>query len=241
MTTSAIPPDPFQSHSSPGDSMPEGDWVPRVGRPGGLTAVCIIAIVLGGLGVLGSLWGLAGLAFQSQMQEAFAMTKQPGMNEEAVKAGNEIQRVTQEMARRYRGVSVGMLAVNLAMAACMLAAAIMALKMNRTACVFLVAVFAVAIVFEIVRTAINVNIQLQTGAAIAEPMSRMLGATAKRQPGADQAAAMGTMIAKASVIFGVVVAVGLAIVKAVFYGVGAWYLRRPRIRELCRQTARDYI
>ena len=47
-------------------------------RPGGLTAVCVISIVLGVLGLGSSLITLGSLAMQSTFEKAFKMPQQPG-------------------------------------------------------------------------------------------------------------------------------------------------------------------
>ena len=68
MSVPPLPPEPPYSHE-----------IPHARRPGGLTAVCVIAIVLASLGLLGSLTGLVSLAFGSRLQQALAMPPQgPG-------------------------------------------------------------------------------------------------------------------------------------------------------------------
>lgn len=64
----------FNQTSSPYASPADFERMPRQ-RSGGLTALCVIAIVLGALGLLGSLIGLVSVAFQNDIEKL--VTRQP--------------------------------------------------------------------------------------------------------------------------------------------------------------------
>jgi hypothetical protein len=238
MTTPATPFDPRQPQYSFGDSTMGFDGAPAQ-RPGGLTAICVIAIVLGALGLCGSLLTLGILAMQKPLENAFKMQqKVPSGIPESFKAQmemqnetqNKMQEATQKVNQRYWGVHVGLGLLNLAFAGSLLAGGIMALKLNPKARAFLVVVFAAAIVFEIVRTIVIVFVQLNTVAVL----------SAIPNSGAGPAVTMMTF-AKVAAIGGMVFWAGFGLAKIVFYGIGAAYLRRPNIRALFQETTIDQM
>ncbi len=67
MTVSSLSPEPSDLY----------DAVPAR-RPGGLTTICVIAIILGGLGLLGSLVAIAGLAAGPRLQQAISSMQPQG-------------------------------------------------------------------------------------------------------------------------------------------------------------------
>jgi len=230
-----MPFDPRQPRYPSGDSTEGVDGAPRR-RPGGLTAVCVIAIVLGALGLCMSLVGLASLAFQDKLEE-FAMRQQqppPGMPDGFLKAQMEmqkkIQEIQQNVTHRYRGANMGILLLNLVFASSLLAGGIMTLKMNPTARTFLVGVFAAVIVFEIVRTVVTVFMQLDMFAELSTIPSVGSGP-------ADVILTFAKVVAIGGMAFGIVLGLG----KVIFYAIGACYLRRPNIRQLFQAPTTDQM
>ncbi len=82
---------------------PQAQQVPvaRGLLPTGLKAVCIIAIVLGGLGTLFSCGGVASLAIGPSMQAAFNTPAQPGMDQEAARVQQELQAEIAAIGQEY--------------------------------------------------------------------------------------------------------------------------------------------
>jgi len=231
MATTAMPFDPRQPRYSPGDSLVDVDGPPRQ-RPGGLTAVCVIAIVLGAMGLLTSLLALGGRALKEPLENAMRVQPQPGMSEDFAKAQKEMQ----DVGQKYPGITMGITVLNLVIASSLIAGAIMVLNLNPKARTLLVAVFAAAIVFEIVGGGFMVFIQLD----MAPAMSRMMTAnTPKGGPGAEQAAVVTAMVAKVVMFLVIALRVGWILAKIVFYGFGARYLCRPNIRQLFQTTTTD--
>ena len=182
MTTSEMPFDPRPPRYASGDPMGGADR-PSLPRPGGLIAVCVIAIVLGGLGLCGSLFGLVALVAQPSLQKAFTLPQQPGMPNRFAKTQNEMQEKIQAVAGRYRGVSLGVSLLKAVFSVSLLLGGIMAMKLNPKAGSFLVAVFAAVIVFEILAAVVTVVVQLDMAKVMSEMMPRMMAASA---PGADR-------------------------------------------------------
>jgi hypothetical protein len=209
--------------------------VPRK-RPGGLTAVCVIAIILGVLGLGSSLMTLASLAMQSSMEKAFKMPRQPGMPDNFVQIQEEMQKKIMEVNHRYSGLLTGIGLLNLVIASCLLAGGIMAIKMKPNIHRFLVGVFLAAIVFEVIAAVVGIYMQLEMSSIITDFMSKMVTSLPKGAKGGDEAAAIMMTAAKVGVIIGMVFSLGWALAKMIFYGVSASYLRRPNIRRLFGET-----
>jgi hypothetical protein len=229
-----------QSPFGPDGSEPGFGAAPRPRRPGGLTAICVIAIVLGSLGVLGALRTLASVAMQPAMEKSLAVQRQQGANEQAFKAAEQMQQKANELGKRYRGINGGMALVNLIVSACLLVGGIAVLKMSEKGRMLLLAVLAVAIVFDVVHLCVYIVQQLQMATVLAESMPEMMKASApKGQQGAQQAAEMGATVAKGVMYLVIAVQVAFGLAKLIFYGVGARYLCKPRIRTLCGPSEAD--
>jgi hypothetical protein len=192
----------------------------------------VIAIILGGMGLLGSLVTMASLAAGSRLQQAMTMPPQgPGGNKLA-----ELQRAMQQKIQavtdRYRWPNAGFALINVGLAAGMLAGGIMALNRNPRAGKLLITVFAVAILFEISRAILQVFMQWEMAAVMSDWLPRMMGASAPANgPGAQQAAAMGAVLAKVGIIAGLAINLIFSVAKLVYYAVGCSYLRRPAVRQ----------
>lgn len=69
MSDSTLPSEPYQSPAYFADrDVADATMIPR--RPGGLTAICVIAIILGVLGAITALMGIAGAVVGQAMQSA---------------------------------------------------------------------------------------------------------------------------------------------------------------------------
>ena len=202
-------------------------------RPGGLTAICVITLVLGGLGLIASLVGLAALAAQDQIQKTFAVKSQPGMPENFAKTQQEMQAKMQTVQKPYRGVSMGLLATNIVLASCLIVGGIMVLRFHPKGCSLLVGAFVVAIAFETARTIVGVAMQLDTAAVMSQTMVRMAEASpSSGGSGGVQAAETIAMITRIGVFVGMAFTVVFGLAKIIFYIIGFRYLRRPTIRAL---------
>jgi hypothetical protein len=211
-------------------------------RPGMLTAVCVIAIVLGAMGVGKSVLGLGGLATKKTLENAVKMPRQPGMPDGAVEAQAEMQKKMQAVGDRYLGLNAAIAVLNLLFSACLLGGGIMTLKLNPQARKFLIAAFAAAIVFDVAQTAVTIFVQLQMVTVMSETMPRAMAAATPRGGPPPEELATFTMVLTKVVSFVMIAfyaALGLA--EVVFYGVGARYLCRPNVRRLFPQTAADQM
>jgi hypothetical protein len=211
--------------------------VPPARRPGGLTAVSVIAIVLGVLGWLGSLATIASLAAGPRLQQSFSIPSQgPGSGKTA-----EIQRTMQQKLQavnnRHWWPLVGFAMLNVCLATGMLAGGILVLKRTPRAGTLLITVFAVALLFEIARSIFQGFVQWEMAAVMSDFLPRMMEASAPANaPNAPQVAVMGAAIAKASLVVGFAFQLILSVAKLVYYAVGWSYLRRATVRRWLENT-----
>jgi hypothetical protein len=197
----------------------------------------VIAIILGGLGLLGSLVAIASLAAGSRLQQAMMMSPPGPGGEKLVEAQRAMQQRVQSVTDRYWWPNAGFALLNVGLAASMLVGGIMALKRAPKARALLMTVFAVALPFEISRCTVQAFMQWETASVISDIMPRMMGASAPANgPGAQQAAAMGSVFAKVGIIVGLAFGLILSLAKLTYYGVGWCYLRRPEVRRWLEST-----
>jgi hypothetical protein len=237
----------FNQPGFPGNSSAGFEGAPRQ-RPGGLTAVCVIAIVLGGLGLCSSLFGLAAIAFQDKIEKFTmqqpqmptmpqgapngALKQQLEMQQKMQKMQKAMQEKTMEVGHRYRGINIGTTLLNLLFAASLLIGGIMAMKLNPAGRTFLVAVFVAVIVFEVVRVGITVSMQLDIAAAMSSAFKDVAN---------DQAITVFATAMKFGTYVGMAFGIGLALAQVVFYVIGASYLGRANIRRLFEPAAIDQM
>src|SRR6188474_1546783 len=100
MSTSAMPFDPYRP---PDEILAEPV---RSGRPGVLTTICVLAIVLGALGVCSALFTSVALVVGKQLQQAMQPQAQPGVNNEMLKIQKEMQDEINAVNDQYFPVNI---------------------------------------------------------------------------------------------------------------------------------------
>ena len=143
---------------------PQVQQVPvvRGALPTGLKAVCIIAIVLGGLGTLFSCGGLASLAIGPSLQAAFNMPVQPGMDQEAARVQQELQAEIAAIGQDYLPFTIVSVILRLFSGLALLCGGILALKLSAMGRSILLGGCVVAILYELVHGVSSVVVQLRT-------------------------------------------------------------------------------
>ncbi|MEX2118203.1 MAG: hypothetical protein WD847_01230 [Pirellulales bacterium] len=203
-------------------------------RPGGLTAVCVLAIVLGALGLLTGLVGIVGMLAAPAMQNLFS--GMPGMNDEFTKVQMEMNAEMMAVAQSRPVLTWSLYIVHLMVASTLLVGGILAVMLKPVGRRLLLGVFVGAIVFELVRIVPTVIMALENMAIVEEYMPRLAEASnqgGQAPPGMDQT--MGAF-AKVGAIVGLVAAVAMMLFKCAFYVVGTLYLSKPRIVALYSQA-----
>lgn len=204
-------------------------------RPGGLTAVCVLAIVLGAIGLLTGLLGIVQILAAPAMQNLFS--GMPGMNDEFTKVQMEMSAEMMAVAQSRPVLTWSLQIVHLVVACVLLAGGIMAVMLKPAGRRLLLGVFAGAIVFELVRIVPAVMMTQENMAIVEEYMPRLAEASnqgGQAPPGMDQT--IGTF-AKVGAIAGLAMQVAMMLFKCAFYLIGALYLSKPSVVMLYSQRA----
>jgi hypothetical protein len=222
---------PYQSWNFK-DEPYSAELAPPAGyRPGGLTAVCIIAIVLGILGFGTGAISLASNLASNQIQKL--QTKwgtagaPPGMRD--VQA--EMNAKTMAIVNRFRLVNLFIALSQLILTAALVIGGIRALKLNEMGRKILCVACGLAILFEVTRAVPTVFMQLENMALMEDYIPRMMEASTPGSQGA-QVAEFGRMMARFSMIMGWVVLFGWLFLKLAFFGSAFYYLRGPKTKAL---------
>ena len=204
-------------------------------RPGGLTALCILAIVLGALGVLTGLGGIAAVALQGPMQDAVAHL-QPQQDADVQQ---KLMEESREFARQH-AVRNGVLAgLRLLVASGLLTGGILTLRLRPYGRKILLIALASGIGFEIAQLWPAVEAIPFTQRAMELSMEGQQKQAQGNGKNAQDAAAMMRVMAKAIAAMQVMVIAGMFLAKAGFYGFGLWYLTRPHVAALFVRPAAD--
>lgn len=194
-------------------------------RPGGLTAICILAIVLGALGALLGLAALAAPALQGPMQNVVAQW-QPQEDEEAARAQQQIAEETREFAQRHIVRNTLFAVGRLVVATSLLVGGVLSLRLGPRGRKALLVAFAAGIVFELAQLWPNLEAIPLTQRAFQLGME----AQHRQMPNGPQAGdmqALGRIMGKAIAAMQVAMIAGMLLAKCGFYAFGLWYLTRP--------------
>jgi hypothetical protein len=198
-------------------------------RPGGLTAVMLVGIVLGSLGTCGGLSSIVSLAMQDQMQ---AFSRQMA---EVSSQGNQtlldqqlvLQERVNELSEEWKPALYSHQIVNLLASLVLLAGGILLLKWKPNGPEIFTAGAVVSILADGGGGVIQVLYQLEIGTVLQEYMSGLTSDPALA--GAERSmSAIGTASTRAGMFFGV----AWVALKLGFYGYGIMLLRKPAIRAL---------
>ncbi len=208
---------------------PQPDTSSRPSRPGGLTAVCVIAGVLGLLGFCGVLVGGANLVFGQKMQQAFAFNQPPKLQEAQTKMNASINAVTQ----RYFAVSLSLLVFQAILCGLLAYGGFRCLSLNPGARNLLLIGCGVGPIFLIARFISFVIMQLEIMPIMQTYFETTI--TASAGPGnspQQMGAEFGASMAKASIIAGMVFNAGWSLTQLIFFGFAFRYLKKPAVAAL---------
>ncbi len=195
---------------------------PAPTRPGGVTAIGVLSIVLGAMGLLGGCAGSVGLFINPMMQGAL----QPGPNANSIeKAQADMNAQINAVSQRYIVPNVVLMVGVLVLGSALLWGGIQLLRTRPGAPTWLFYTFMALIVFELLRTVFYIFVQLQL-LPVVEEFAQRIGRDAPGNP------AMGdTMVTvmRASMYVGIVIGVGWPLIKVIVYGLSMRYLAKPEI------------
>ncbi len=198
--------------------------VPHRLLPTGLKAICIIAIVLGALGTLASCGGLVSLAVNQSIITGFGLPGQSGADEQGEQLQEELQREVVAIGAKYLPFTAATVILRLVAGLLLLVGGILTLKLVGTGRWLLLTGCTVAILYELVRTVLQVVVQTQTLPMVGKSMEAMLQRSGQGQipPGFGQ-----VMLVFMYVMLGVTLVTVL--VKIVFYVVSIVYLKKSAV------------
>ncbi|HET6884110.1 MAG TPA: hypothetical protein VFI31_28405 [Pirellulales bacterium] len=205
-------------------------------RPGGLTALCILAIVLGALGVLMAVVTVAGTFLQDPMQRALSKWQENG-DEEATRAQQQLNDETRAFAEAHKVRNIVFSILKLLVAGGLLTGGILTLRLRPHGRKILLIALASAIVFEIAQIWPAVEAIPFTQRAMELSMEVQQKQVQGKGQNADDAAAMMRVMAKAITAMQLMVIAGMFLAKTGFYAFGLWYLTRPHVAALFVRTA----
>lgn len=198
-------------------------------RPGQLTAIAIIAIVLGLMGGCAGLWGLGGALLQGQLQSTQEKwLESSGMPASQLESQRAMQHRIEEIQRKWMPFTATQQTLNLLASAALLAAGVLLLRMHARGPMLFVASVIGNLVVDLAGGVLGVVIQQDTQ----EVMHQMMADMAAQSPGAPGAGRMFEGIVQASSWLGVCMAGGWFLLKAAYYVWGIVYLRKPEAKRL---------
>jgi hypothetical protein len=200
-------------------------------KPGVLTAIGVMGVVLGVLGVMSSCMAVAALPFQSQLQTAFS---QPSSKDPALRIQAEMNSAMAQVQQDYFAVSMTLSVLNLALSAWLLAGGIMVLRTRRAGRPLMIYALLTVIAFEVLRTVFGVIIQLEMMPITTDFADRLGREAAPNSP----MASMGPMM-KGAAIFGMVLGLIWPLGKIIMYALSARYLASKPIVEYFEKNAKS--
>jgi hypothetical protein len=189
-------------------------------RPGGITALGVLTIVLGVFGLLNAFVAIVGLLFQGQMQSALA-NLQP--DAEAARVQREVAEQAEQIAAQHPVRNWILVLSRLNVATALLLGGIWSLRLKPIGRITLLAAFGVGIVLEVFQLWPAWEAR-DLSAQIFEQMGQANG-----PPGGQ---AFMEMMAQAMGVLQVAMIVAMFVAKSAFYGFGLWYLTRPHVAGL---------
>ena len=199
------------------------------GRPGWLTAICVLCIVFGALGLVNSLFGTFGMIVGPRFQQFMAAQPQPGIPDDIRDAQQKMQADMYKIQSKYiwpLGVSI---VLRLGVCALLLVGGIRSLNMNERGRKLLIIACATALVFDLLQAILQMIITVENMTVMNEFMEAM--ATKGQNKTKELEAVMkavGSFIRFFSLGLISVIAVG----KIVFYIFSIKYLQKPNIMAL---------
>ncbi len=191
-------------------------------RAPALWVVGILAILLGMLGSCGGLFGIGGPLLQDSVLAAQQdLLDRVGQTDEQAQRQLEIQRISVEIARRYRVPTMSGQLLNLVSSFALIIGAILLFRWSPSTFAVIAAACVGSALADVIVGVVGVLVQQES----AEAMAALLGGS-----GDPQADRVAQGVFRASGTFGICFAAGWLVAKLAFYAGALLYLRRPAVR-----------
>ena len=205
-------------------------------RPGSVTAICIIAIILGAMGGLTALSSIANGLMGGKMQTMFTPPAQPGAPKAMQEAQAKMQSDLAAVTGRYALVNIAIGVAHLGLIVALIWASVRTLALSDRGRKALQLTMLAAIIFEIGRAIPTTAVQLETLPVIESSMDKMMRAAVPpgKQLSQQEEATLKMMpqIMKGAVWVGISVVMVWVLIKIIFYGVSTRLLGRPSVRAV---------
>lgn len=196
-------------------------------RPGKLTAVCVIAILLGGIGLVVALSGVVGM-----LVPPYTAKQVPNPSTEAQKMQDlqlKMQKEIQAVAARWRVYQLGLLTALTVISAGLIAGGALSLGMKPAGAKILSYALPFAIPFDTARGILGLYISNKVAMTTARYMQEMVSISPGKNPPPE--GLMSGIVQVVSVVVLVVTALWM-IGKVCYYVLAALYLKRPHVKRL---------
>ena len=205
-------------------------------RPGGVTAVCIIAILLGSLGLLVSLFGVAALVVGQERIQGM-MPKPQGENE--ARAQLEMNDALNAVTNPLKPLTTTLMVLEILASSGLIVGSVMTLGLKEQGRKLLRNVLLLSIPLEIARSVVGAYVST----AVAEVNGKFMPMLVAGQPNGNKMPAdFGENIAKIGMIVGLAWAAIWLLANLAFLITSWLYLNRPRVRAaFAAPTADDEL
>lgn len=212
-------------------------------RPGVLTTLCVLGLVLGGLGVVGSGMGLFALLGQGAIQglqerQLDQFERQAGpAGESMVESQRQMQTRLNELQGEWLPVTASINGLNFLFSVLLVVGSVLGLGLKpRAPLVFTIAAGALMLV-DTASAAFSSFMSMKTMDIMKEFASGMTDDPAFHQPGAPDIGGFMESIMGAAAIGGLIFAGAWWLIKMGYYVWSLRTLRKPNIKELFSGTA----
>ena len=215
-------------------SLPEGPYegAPPTGRPGWLTALCVLCIVLGALGLMNSLMGVAGAIGGQQLQALVQPKPSRGATPEMQQVQQDFQDQVNGVQNKYFWLIVGGLGLRVVVASLLLVGGMLALGLKESGRKTLLAACALAAMFELLHAILQSFINMEMMTAVNGFVQKLTTALPQNANTPPNFVPMMQGLVRGSIIAGFVIAYLLALAKICLYLFGLIYLQKKHIRGL---------
>jgi hypothetical protein len=222
----------FDAYRSP--SLPEGpvEAAPPGTRPGWLTTLCVLAIVLGVLGIGNSILSVAGAIGGKALQSAFRTSTSSSTPNELEKAQQDFQANIQAVQDKYFWVIMPALGLRFIVAVLLVVGGIRALGLKEGGRQLLVAACAVAATLELGQGILQTIINMEMMTVVHSFEEGLINALPKQGNVEPNTMRFIQTVIRVAIVGGMVFNYLLALLKIGFYLFGLNYLRRDGIKAL---------
>ena len=200
--------------------------------PGGLVAICVIAMLAGGLGLLSCGWMSVGLAFPDGFQSIVPM---PAQDDETMQQQQEMQSAIRSVTDRYRPIMFAVTAAIGVLSIGLLVGGFGTWQRKPLGRKILIGVFVLGMIVEVLRIIPTSLMQSETMTVVQSQIQKQMQEEREdeeKPPVPKEAVQVMEWSMKIGMMVGIVFQIGWTLVKFVLYALGIRYLTRPRTQAL---------